>query len=290
MLLTMRTASPSRTPRRRRPVSAAVLFAVGLTLAAGCGRGQPQPFRVCADPNNLPFSNEARQGFENRLAELVADELHTTVEYTWWAQRRGFVRHTLGAGACDAVMGVPARFEPTLQTRHYYRSSYVFVTRATRHLEVRSFDDDALRHLRVGVHTAGDDFGTLPPGHALARRNIVQNVVGYSLYGDYAAPNPPARLVEAVAAGEVDVAVVWGPFGGYFARQQPQPLTVTAVTPEQDDPATPFAFDIAIGVRRGNEELRDRLNVVLDRRREEINRLLDSYGIPRVDPAARASR
>jgi mxaJ protein len=269
---------------------AAAIVAAGLTLVGGCARAQPAAFRVCADPNNLPFSNEAREGFENRLAEFVADELHMTVEYTWWAQRRGFVRNTLGAGTCDAVMGVPAGFDPTLQTRPYYRSSYVFVTQATRHLDVRSFDDDALRQLRVGVHTAGDDYGTLPPGHALARRGIIQNVVGYSLYGDYATPNPPARLVEAVATGEVDVAVVWGPFGGYFAQTQPRPLAVTPVMPEQDDPATPFAFDIAIGVRRGNNELRDRLNTVLERRREDIDRLLASYHVPRIEPAARASR
>jgi mxaJ protein len=236
--------------------------------------------RVCADPNNLPFSNERGEGFENRLADLVARELGARVEYTWWAQRRGFFRQTLNAGRCDVVMGVPSSIEMAATTRPYYRSSYVFVSRADRGPVVRSFDDPALRRLRVGVAVIGDDYANSPPAHALAQRGIVDNVVGYSVYGDYARPNPPAHIVEAVAAGEVDVAVVWGPLAGYFAPRQGVPLRLVPVTPEIDLPFLPFVFDIAVGVRRGDDALRAEIDRVLARRRTEVRRILDAYGVP----------
>src|SRR5690606_5361260 len=126
-----------------------------------------RPFRVCADPNNLPFSNAAEQGFENALAELLAAELGATVEYTWWAQRRGFIRNTLNAGDCDVVMGVPAGYELVATTQPYYRSTYVFVYRREPGLELRTIDDPRLRELAIGVHLIGDDGGNTPPVHAL---------------------------------------------------------------------------------------------------------------------------
>src|SRR5207253_1835343 len=147
----------------------------------------------------LPFSNRRLEGFENRIGALIARELGAKVSYTWWAQRRGFFRNTLKAGLCDVVLGVPAGFEMAATTRPYYRSTYVFVTRRGRGLDVRSFDDASLRRLKIGVPLAGNDYANPPPAHALSRRGIVDNVVGYTLYGDYAAANPPARIVEAVA-------------------------------------------------------------------------------------------
>ncbi|HEU4629778.1 MAG TPA: substrate-binding domain-containing protein [Gemmatimonadaceae bacterium] len=238
--------------------------------------------RVCADPNNLPFSNDRRQGFENRLAELVARDLGLRVEYVWWAQRRGFVRNTLRAGRCDVIMGVPTSFELALTTRPYYRSTYVFVTRADGP-RVRSFDDPVLRRLRIGVQLVGDDGVNTPPAHALARRGIVgDRVVGYSLYGDYRTPNPPARIIDAVADGEVDVAVVWGPLAGYFAARSPVPLTLTPVSPEIDLPFLPFVYDVGLGVRHGETAFRDQLDAVLVRHRAEIDSLLDAYHIPRA--------
>ena len=149
--------------------------------------------RVCSDPNNLPFSNEQREGYENRIAEVIARELHARVEYTWFAQRRGFVRNTLNNGLCDVIIGVPSGYDPVASTEPYYRSSYVFVTRADSKLQVRSLDDAALRRVKIGVHIVGDDYANTPPVHALSRRHIVQNVSGYTLYGDYSQPNPPAR-------------------------------------------------------------------------------------------------
>ncbi len=257
-----------------------------VVLVAGCALVRPahpaRELRVCADPNNLPFSNRHGEGFENRIAELVARDLHATVRYTWWAQRRGFIRNTLKARLCDVVIGVPSGFELALTTAPYYRSTYVFVTRADRLVDVRSFDDPRLRTLRVGVHLIGDDFANVPPAHALAARGIVRNVVGFPIYGDYREPNPPARLVDAVAAGTVDVAVVWGPLAGYFAPREPVRLALVPVSPQIDPPFLPFVFDIAMGVRRGEQDRKAELDDVIARRRPEIDAILDRYGVPRV--------
>lgn len=245
--------------------------------------------RVCADPNNLPFSNERREGFENKLAELLAQDLGERVEYTWWAQRRGFFRNTLRAGACDVVMGVPSGFEMALTTKPYYRSTYVFLSRKDRHLDVKSFDDPVLNKLRIGVQIIGDDQSNAPPAHALARRNIVANVKGYTLYGDYSQHDPPARIVDAVAKGDIDLAIVWGPLAGYFAKQSRVPLEVVPVSPQIDQPFLPFVFDISMGVRRGDQELRDRVEQILEKRRPEIDRILEDYRVPRVDREKGAS-
>ena len=245
---------------------------------------QTHVLRVCADPNNLPFSNERGEGFENRIAELVARDLGARVEYTWWAQRRGFFRNTLRAGLCDLVTGVPSGFEMAQTTSPYYRSTYVFVYRKGRGLDVRSFDDPVLRRVKVGVQMVGDDFSNTPPAHALTNRHITGNVRGYTLYGDYSKPNPPADIIAAVARGRVDVAVVWGPLAGYFAPRQKAALAVVPVSPQVDVPFLPFVYDIAMGVRRGDNAFREEIEEVLERRRGEIERILDEYGVPRVGP------
>lgn len=261
-------------------------FAVPIALlvaASACGDARStRVLRVCADPNNLPFSDSTGAGFENQLARLVARELHARVAYAWWAQRRGFIRNTLNAGQCDVVMGVPSSFELALATRPYYRSSYVFVSRRERGLDIRSFDDPRLRRLSVAVQLIGDDYANAPPAQALARRGIVRNVSGYSVYGDYSQPSPPARIVDAVARGDVDVAVVWGPLAGYFATREPAPLDIVPVSPQVDVGALPFVFDISMGVRRGDSTLHDTLDAILVRRRASVDSLLRAYGVPLV--------
>jgi mxaJ protein len=240
----------------------------------------PRVLRVAADPNNLPFSNDRREGFENRIVELVARELGAKVEYTWRAQRRGFFRETMKEGNCDLVAGVPRGFDPVLTTSPYYRSGYVLVQHSERGLRFESLDHPELRALTIGVQMIGDDFANTPPAHALSRRGITQNVRGYSVYGDYREPNPPARIVDAVARGEVDVACVWGPLAGYFARQHGTRLVVTPL-PSFDVPSQqPFAFEIAMGVRKSNPALRDELNVVLARKQPEIDAILREFGVP----------
>jgi len=239
--------------------------------------------RVCADPNNLPFSNARGEGFENHIAELVAGELHRRVEYTWWAQRRGFVRNTLKADKCDLIVGVPNHYALTATTQPYYRSTYVFVARNGPNADVRSLDDPRLHTAKIGVQLIGDDFANTPPAHALSRRGIIDNVRGYTVYGDYRQPNPPARIVDAVANGDVDIAIVWGPLAGYFATREPVPLHIVPVSPQQDLPALPFTFDISMGVRRTDTVLKKRLDSILTNRREAVDSILREYGVPRVD-------
>ncbi len=238
--------------------------------------------RVCADPNNLPFSNRNEEGFENKIAQVIARELQVKVEYTWWAQRRGFVRNTLKSGSCDLIVGLPSSSELALTTAPYYRSTYAFVFRKDSHLDVKSFDDDVLRHLKIGVQIIGDDFANTPPAHALSNRKIVQNVKGYSIYGDYSRPNPPSDIIQAVAHRDVDVAVVWGPTAGYFAKRQPIPLVVTPVSPQIDLPYLPFVYDISMGVGRDDVGFRDTLEAILNRKSHEIDSILDQYGVPRM--------
>src|SRR3954470_23641542 len=154
--------------RRGLRVAGGWLIAIAMLPAlAACQRRVPA-VRVCADPNNLPFSNDRGEGFENEIARLVARDLGRELKYVWWAQRRGFVRNTLKAGLCDVIIGVPSSFELAETTRPYYRSSYVFVSLASRKLHLGSLDDPRLKHLRLGVQMIGDDFANSPPAHALA--------------------------------------------------------------------------------------------------------------------------
>jgi mxaJ protein len=265
--------------------------ALGLIVLTACGQPafqlrtenrDPRTLRVCADPNNLPYSNIAQQGFENKIADLIARDMDARVTYTWWPQRRGFVRMTLKRGDCDVIMGVPSNYELAQTTQPYYRSSYVFVSRRERHLGITSLDDPRLHHLKIGVQVIGNDHVNSPPLHALNARGIVDNIAGYSVLGDYRQPDPPRSIVDAVGRGEVDVAIVWGPQAGFFARQQPVPLEITPVSPQIDLPFLPFVFDISMAVRRGDTAMKDKLDAEIDRRRGEIERILDQYGVPRV--------
>ncbi|HYG28121.1 MAG TPA: substrate-binding domain-containing protein [Caulobacteraceae bacterium] len=250
-----------------------------LLLLSACAR-EPEPLRVCADPNNLPFSNDKGQGLENRLVELIAADLGRPVEYVWWAQRRGYARNTLNEGRCDVWPGVASALENLATTRPYYRSAYVFVTRADRNLDISSYDDPRLREMTIGVQMVGDDASNTPPAHSLTRRGMVDNIRGYSLYGDYSHPNPPARIIEAVDRGEVDAAVVWGPLAGYFAERAQNRLRLEPVTPWLDGPQFPMVFDISMGVRKDDAELRATLDAAIERNRPQIARLLADYHVP----------
>src|SRR3954452_21089569 len=205
----------------RRTAIALATAGQACVFAAAMAGSTPPPLRVCADPNNMPFSNEKRQGFENRISELVARDLRRPLTYFWSPQRRGFVRNTLAAGQCDVMIGVPVQYERVQSARAYYRSSYAFVTRRDRHLRITSFDDARLKRLTIGIQITGDDYNNPPAAQALAARHLNDNVRGYTVYGDYSKPDPQREVVDAVADGRVDVAVVWGPFAGYFGRREP---------------------------------------------------------------------
>jgi quinoprotein dehydrogenase-associated probable ABC transporter substrate-binding protein len=273
--------SQRTTRRSQRSNQLFVIVAFVLFVVQNAFGEEQRVLRVAADPNNLPFSNDRLEGFENKIAELIARELHYKIEYHWRAQRRGFFRETLKNGDVDLVMGVPAHFDMALTTAPYYRSSYVFVSRVDGTPHVVSFDDPQLRSLKVGVQLIGNDGVDTPPAHALASRGIVNNVVGFTLYGDYSQRNPPARVIDAVANGDVDIAIAWGPLAGYFAKKSKIPLEITPVTPEQDGPLR-FAFDVSLGINKKERELRDQLDVFLTNHREAINGILDSYNIPRA--------
>jgi mxaJ protein len=250
-----------------------------LAFVAAAALAEPKPLRVCADPDNLPYSHADGSGFENRIARLVAEDMQRPLVTVWMPMIRGVVRKTLGAGECDVLIGVPSGFERALTTRPYYRSSYVFVTRTADAAPLRSFDDARLTRLRVGVQLVGNDMAATPPAHALAARGATRHVVGYTVMGDGPAAQ---RMVNALAHGELDAALIWGPQAGWFARRSPVPLALAPAAAPADVPM-PFEFAISMAVRAGDEALRDALDDTIERRRAEIDRILASQGVPRVD-------
>ncbi|HWG30576.1 MAG TPA: quinoprotein dehydrogenase-associated putative ABC transporter substrate-binding protein [Steroidobacteraceae bacterium] len=275
-------------------IATLAIFALGrVTLGQATTASAAEPHKtgdavltVCSDPNNLPFSNRAGEGFENRIARLVAHELNMKIRYVWWAQRRGFVRNTLKDARCDLWPGIATGVENVVTTRPYYRSTYVFVTRRSAALSGLTLDDARLRSLSIGVQMIGNDAMNTPPAHAIARRGVVRNIRGFMLYGNYGKPNPPARIVEAVAAGAVDVAMVWGPLAGYFASRSPVPLRLEPVTPALDAGVWPMTYDIAMGVRRNEPQLRERIEHILAVDKPQIDAILQAFHVPELPIAA----
>ncbi len=235
--------------------------------------------RVCADPNDMPLSNEAGQGLENKLAQLVASKLGTTVEYAWWSERKSLTKSPINEGRCDVLMGVPSAVEEVSVTRPYYRSTYVFVSRRDRDLRIASLADERLAQLRIGINIVGDDYA--PPSFALASRGITKNIVGFSLLGAPGESEGAGKIIDAVERGDIDVAIVWGPVAGYFARTSKAALAIQPVSPPEYR-GIPFTFDISMGVRKGNEELRKALDGVLQSDASEIQQIVSEYGVPQV--------
>jgi len=262
----------------RFPSLTAICLVVGTAATPVAAR----EMRVCADPNNLPFSKQDGSGFENKIADIIAQELGATVTYTWFAQRRGFLRNTLNAGVCDVVIGYPRNYQILRSTRPYYRSSYVFVQRADEK-PIAGYDDPALRQMQIGVQLIGDDGANTPPVAALAKRGMTANVHGFPVYGDYRTAAPLAPIVDAVSKGTIDVAVVWGPTAGYFAKHEDTPLKLTPILFDSTLLSQPMTFDIAVGVRKTELALSDEIDRALRNRRADIDAVLQSYGVPRTD-------
>ena len=237
---------------------------------------EQRQLRVCADPANMPFSDEAQQGFENKIAELLARDIHAHLTYVWQRMGRGFVREFVGK-QCDVLIGVPAGYMPMLTTAPYYRSTYVFVTPARSGLRNISLDDPVLHKLKIGVQVVEDDY--TPAGRALARRGMQANIVGYDTAAD--APS----IIRAVAERKVDAAIVWGPLAGYYARRYGGALQLTPVTPQVDPPGVPFTFAISMGVKKGNTQLREELEGFLRRRQPQVRAILARYGVPQLEMA-----
>lgn len=257
---------------------------LGLVLAcwvtAVSGLTSQSALRVCADPNNLPFSNARREGFENKIAALVARDLHRSLTYFWLPQRRGFVRNSLDAHQCDVVIGIPAQYELLQPTKSYYRSSYAFVSRRDRHLQIDRFDSPALERLTIGIQISGGDYDNPPAAQELASRHLIDNIRGFMVYGDYSRPDPQRDIVDAVADGRVDIAIVWGPLAGYYARRESMSLDVRPVARTSDQAGSRFTFDIAMGVRRDDPALRESLDDVIARRGDDMRQILRTYGVP----------
>ena len=270
----------------RRPPTLLLVSLLALALSPNARAGET--LKVCAEANNLPFSNDKGEGFENKIAELLARDLKRSVAYTWQRQGEGFIRQTLGTGACDVVIGVPAQLEGVRTTKPYYRSTYAIVTRKDSHLDLRTYDDPAWRNLKIGLHTVGSDGSNSPPAHALGLHDLGNQVVGYTMWGSDGEAAPQGDVVKAVADGSIDVAIVWGPFAGYFAKPFGNRLVVRPAPVEAALPYQPFVWDIAAAVRRDDEALQVKLDGSLQRQSAKIERILKNYGVPvvKLDPVA----
>jgi mxaJ protein len=255
-------------------MSSPFLKAVAAVALACAATAQAKELRVCADPDSMPYSRQDQSGFENRIAALAADAIGASLVYNWYPQHRGFVRKTVAENRCDVWMGVPSNFDGMLTTRPYYRSTYVFVFTDKKPLV--SFDQPNLMQLRIGVQLPGDDLVATPPGYALASRGAADNVTGFTVLGKGTSAE---RIIDAIADGSLDAGVVWGPQAAFFARQRN--LELAPASAPADVPL-PFVFSISIGVKHGEEALRNELDTVIAQRRGEIDRILAEYSVPRV--------
>ena len=258
----------------RRLVILLGLFSMTISssLVGSVWGAETKELRVCGDPDNLPFSNKNREGFENKIAEVIAKEVGAALTYYWWPHTRGLIRNTLRAGQCDVLISVPQGWEPVLWTRPYYRSGYVIVYPKAKGHKITSLDDPVLKQLKIGVYVNS------PPAEALAEKGIVKNMIGYNPL-DYQ-QDRPGKIIEDLIAGEIDVAVVWGPVAGYAVKK----LNASSLEliPLQDgkDPGTPFTFEFSMGVREGNKALKAQLEEALSKRQAEIQKILEDYGVP----------
>ena len=252
-----------------------IVAAAGLAVPATHAE-ELKALRVCADPDNLPFSNRQEQGFENRIAALLAAELGIPLAYTWWPQRRGFLRGTLNARRCDVVIGIPAGHPMVLTTDAYYASPYVVVSRIQDDLQIAALDDPLLKRLRIGVYQNS------PVDFVLGRQGMVDNVIGYGTFYD-GRVNYPEKIIEDVTSGRLDVAIVWGPAAGYFVGQQPGTLTLAPVEVprlEGNGEGEAEVFAMSMGVRKTDASLRAVLGTVLGTKGDEIRRVLQQYRVP----------
>jgi quinoprotein dehydrogenase-associated probable ABC transporter substrate-binding protein len=263
------------------------LAAVAIAMAAFAAQADTSDlvsktqFRVCSDPNNMPFSNDKGEGFENKIAELLGEKLGRQVTYTWFPQALGFVRRTLGEKRCDVIMGFAQGHELVLNTNHYYVSAYSFVTRTDSDLaDVDHIGDPRLKGKRLGV-IAGS-----PPADHAARAGLIPHAKGYRLMVDSRADNVADQIIADLESGAIDGAFMWGPIAGWKAKTAKVPLVVTPLLKE-DGPPRMF-YRVTLGVRLGEDNWKRELNSLLRRNKAEIDAILTDYGVPLVDDYGRA--
>ena len=240
----------------------------------------PKVLRVCADPHNMPFSTDRGEGFENKLAELLAGKLGKSLAYAWYPQATGFVRNTLGAHKCDVVMGVPQGSDLVQVTNPYYRSAYALVFKQGSGLEgADTLGDARLKDKRMGV-VAGT-----PPGNNMAANGLMAKAKPYPLVVDTRVESAAASMMHDLETGDIDAGVLWGPMAGFYARQAPSAMAVVPLVKERTGP--PLAYRIAMGVRPADQEWKRSLNRLIAENQGAINKLLLSYGVPLLDDSDR---
>jgi len=270
------------------PLAGLLLAGAATTwLATPAAAQRPAPreaglIRVCADPDNMPSSNDKGEGYENKIAELIAKDLNSRLSYVWYPTRRGYFRIINGM-YCDMALEAPAGLDMTGVTKPYFRSGYVFIARQGSGLEdIKSLADPRLKRLKIGVNIYTSDAENSPPAMALSRYGVVGNLTGYSTF--FSDQSRPDAIIKGVENKEVDLAIAWGPVAGYYAKKQSVPLDLRALEPSTDSSGLPFAFSIAVGVRRGSREMRDEIDAILVRRADDIARILKEYGVPLLEP------
>ena len=266
----------------RPTASAAALLGTACLLAASPALAQQSPdlvsqteLRVCADPHDLPFSDEQQEGFENKIAALVAHDLNLKLSYTWFPDSQGFVRATLMQHRCDVVMGTVAGVEDMATTDAYYHTGYVMLTRQSDNVTTDKVSDWHLAARRFGI------VGATPPTNLIVQHNLMDQTSIYDLMVDTRVRQPAHQLVQDVAAGHVDVGLVWGPIAGYYAKADHDDLRITFLNPE--DAKVRLDYHIAMGVRPGDVTFRRRLNAVIAREQPQILAILREYNIPLLD-------
>ncbi|WP_156034226.1 substrate-binding domain-containing protein [Bosea sp. 117] len=280
----MRTSASAGLTERRGGLRAAALAALAAGLLAGTPAARAQvsdlvdrsTLRVCADPANMPFTDEKGEGFENKIAELLAKKLGITLDYTWFPQATGFYRMTLGAKRCDIVMGYVAGGDPVLNTNAYYKSAWVLIYRKDSPLDgVDALADPRLKGQHIGV-VAGT-----PPADALARNGLMGFARPYALTVDRRYESPAEQMIADINAGTIDAGILWGPIGGYYARRSEAPLAVVPLVKERGDPA--MVYRITFGIRPGELNWKHQLNTFITEAQPEINRILLDFGVPLLD-------
>jgi quinoprotein dehydrogenase-associated probable ABC transporter substrate-binding protein len=233
--------------------------------------------RVCSTPENLPYANEKGEGFENKIAEIVADELKVPVEYAWFPQGIGFIRKTLTAKVCDLVIGTAQADEFTLNTNHYYRTTYALVYRPGQGLDgVTSLFDPKLKDKRVGIQAGA------PPADQVAKAGLMVKAKPYRLMVDTRYDNPMVEMVNDIRSGEIDLGVLWGPYAGYYASRGGEKLSVVPML--EDVPGTAkLEYRITMGVRNGETAWKRQINQIIAKRQGDIDAVLLSYGVPIID-------
>lgn len=259
------------------------LAATPVAAAEGLSLGEfvdPTTLRVCADPADLPFSNDKGAGFENKIATLLAEKLGVPVAYTWFPQTVGFVRMTLRANRCDLIMGVVAADELVQNTNPYYRSAYVVAYRTADKDRYDSIDNPLMQMARIGV-VAGT-----PPADILARKGLFAQVTPYQLLVDTRVDQPARKMIEDLAAGRIDAALIWGPIAGYWAAQQQVPISLT---PIPSDPRSGLRMDfrISMGMRPGEPEWKHKINDLIRELQPQIQAILLDYHVPLLDEQGR---